>query len=127
MCLWCSEKSKMYKKVEDVQKHMVDSGHTKMKHEGETLLGMYSTIFIPFAKRWYLVWKKKYLKVGKNMRKIFFSLKKYFINNGMLVVSSSWVSKLFFNHYLYSTEGVILCIIFGCLTKSHYHATSLIG
>jgi len=38
MCLWCSEKSKMFKKLEDVQKHMVDSGHTKMKHEGESLL-----------------------------------------------------------------------------------------
>lgn len=38
MCLWCSEKSKFYKKLEDVQKHMVDKGHTKMKHEGESLL-----------------------------------------------------------------------------------------
>ena len=95
MCLWCSEKSKMYKKVEDVQKHMVDSGHTKMKHEGETLLGMYSTIFIPLQKDDIWFEKKINLKVGKNVRKIFFSIKKCSIrfilslNNGMLVVSLS--------------------------------------
>lgn len=38
MCLWCSERSKAFLTVSSVQKHMVDKGHCKLKHEGETLV-----------------------------------------------------------------------------------------
>eukprot|EP00088_Acartia_fossae_P017771 TRINITY_DN2017_c0_g2_i1.p1 TRINITY_DN2017_c0_g2~~TRINITY_DN2017_c0_g2_i1.p1 ORF type:complete len:374 (-),score=116.40 TRINITY_DN2017_c0_g2_i1:479-1600(-) len=38
MCLWCSDKSKQYTSVQSVQKHMVDKGHCKLKHEGEALI-----------------------------------------------------------------------------------------
>jgi len=38
VCLWCDSKSKEYQSVQAVQKHMVDKGHTKLKHEGDTLI-----------------------------------------------------------------------------------------
>jgi len=38
MCLWCSERSKAFQSVDAVQKHMVDKGHCKLKHEGESLI-----------------------------------------------------------------------------------------
>jgi len=38
MCLWCSERSKSFTSLGSVQKHMLDKGHCKLKHEGETLL-----------------------------------------------------------------------------------------
>jgi len=38
VCLWCDAKSKEYQSVQAVQKHMVDKGHTKLKHEGDTLI-----------------------------------------------------------------------------------------
>ena len=33
MCLWCHQRSKLFGSVRDVQKHMVDKGHCKMKHD----------------------------------------------------------------------------------------------
>jgi len=38
MCLWCNEKGKRFLAVGDVQKHMVDKGHCKMIHDGESLV-----------------------------------------------------------------------------------------
>ena len=38
MCLWCNEKGKKFATVEDVQKHMIDKGHCKMLHDGESLI-----------------------------------------------------------------------------------------
>jgi len=38
MCLWCNESGKSFHSVADVQKHMVDKGHCKLLHEGESLL-----------------------------------------------------------------------------------------
>jgi len=38
MCLWCCEKGKAFKTVESVQKHMIDKGHCKLRHEGHTLI-----------------------------------------------------------------------------------------
>jgi len=38
MCLWCSERSKSFRSVDAVQKHMQDKGHCKLKHEGDTLV-----------------------------------------------------------------------------------------
>lgn len=37
MCLWCNERSKMFYNVRDVQKHMVDKGHCKMKHDDQCM------------------------------------------------------------------------------------------
>ena len=50
---------------------MVDSGHTKMKHEGETLLGMYSTKFNPLQKDdiWF---EKEIFKSGEKYEKNIF-------------------------------------------------------
>jgi hypothetical protein len=39
MCLWCSEKGKNFQTAAAVQKHMVDKGHCRLRHEGETLIG----------------------------------------------------------------------------------------
>ena len=36
MCLWCNERSKLFRGVRDVQKHMVDKGHCKIKHDEST-------------------------------------------------------------------------------------------
>ncbi|XP_076439670.1 cytoplasmic 60S subunit biogenesis factor ZNF622-like isoform X2 [Babylonia areolata] len=33
MCLWCQDRSKLFRSVRAVQKHMVDKGHCKMKHD----------------------------------------------------------------------------------------------
>ncbi|KAK7110066.1 cytoplasmic 60S subunit biogenesis factor ZNF622-like [Littorina saxatilis] len=33
MCLWCNQRSKLFRSVRDVQRHMVDKGHCKMKHD----------------------------------------------------------------------------------------------
>lgn len=38
MCLWCNEKGKSFQTAAAVQKHMVDKGHCRLKHEGETLI-----------------------------------------------------------------------------------------
>jgi len=38
MCLWCNEKGKKFGTIEDVQKHMIDKGHCKMLHDGESLI-----------------------------------------------------------------------------------------
>lgn len=38
LCLWCNEKGKRFQSTQAVQKHMVDKGHCKMLHEGDTLL-----------------------------------------------------------------------------------------
>jgi len=38
MCLWCNEKGKRFTAVGDVQRHMVDKGHCKMLHDGESLI-----------------------------------------------------------------------------------------
>jgi len=38
MCLWCCDASKQYTSLQAVQKHMLDKGHNKIKHEGPTLL-----------------------------------------------------------------------------------------
>lgn len=37
MCLWCNEKSKCFTSLSSVQKHMVDKGHCKAKHEGNAI------------------------------------------------------------------------------------------
>lgn len=37
-CLWCCDSGKGFKTLVSVQKHMLDKGHTKMKHEKDTLL-----------------------------------------------------------------------------------------
>ena len=38
LCLWCGERGKRFSSREDVQRHMVDKGHCKMRHEAESLL-----------------------------------------------------------------------------------------
>lgn len=38
MCLWCSEKGKSFQSAGAVQQHMVDKGHCRLRHEGETLV-----------------------------------------------------------------------------------------
>ena len=38
MCLWCNEKGKRFTAVNDVQRHMLDKGHCKLLHDGETLI-----------------------------------------------------------------------------------------
>ena len=38
LCLWCGERGKRFSSREDVQRHMVDKGHCKMRHEAECLL-----------------------------------------------------------------------------------------
>nr|CAD7614231.1 unnamed protein product [Timema genevievae] len=37
MCLWCSEKGRSFHSSDSTKQHMVDKGHCKMLHEGETL------------------------------------------------------------------------------------------
>ncbi|KAG8229905.1 hypothetical protein J437_LFUL009769 [Ladona fulva] len=37
LCLWCSGRGKSFYSLEAVRKHMIDKGHTKMLHEGESL------------------------------------------------------------------------------------------
>ncbi|KAL8616570.1 hypothetical protein ACOMHN_036602 [Nucella lapillus] len=36
MCLWCQDGSKLFRSVRAVQKHMVDKGHCKVKHDDST-------------------------------------------------------------------------------------------
>lgn len=36
MCLWCQDRSKLFRSVRAVQKHMVDKGHCKLKHDDST-------------------------------------------------------------------------------------------
>jgi len=38
MCLWCNETGKTFSSRADVQRHMVDKGHTKIFYEGDALL-----------------------------------------------------------------------------------------
>jgi len=38
MCLWCNEKGKRFSSVYAAQQHMLDKGHCKMLHEGDSLL-----------------------------------------------------------------------------------------
>lgn len=38
MCLWCNEKGKRFTAVDDVQRHMLDKGHCKLLHDGESLM-----------------------------------------------------------------------------------------
>jgi len=38
MCLWCNERGKSFSSLVAVQRHMVDSGHCKLLHEGEALI-----------------------------------------------------------------------------------------
>jgi len=38
MCLWCNERGRSFASLDSVQKHMLDKGHCKMKHEGDTLI-----------------------------------------------------------------------------------------
>ena len=38
MCLWCNEKGKRFSSVQDVQRHMRDKGHCKIRHDAEALL-----------------------------------------------------------------------------------------
>jgi len=38
MCLWCNEKGKRFTAASDVQKHMLDKGHCKLIHDGESLI-----------------------------------------------------------------------------------------
>ncbi|XP_022906749.2 cytoplasmic 60S subunit biogenesis factor ZNF622-like [Onthophagus taurus] len=37
ICLWCNEKGKTFHTSDAAKKHMIDKGHCKMLHEGETL------------------------------------------------------------------------------------------
>nr|KAG5708371.1 hypothetical protein BaRGS_034402 [Batillaria attramentaria] len=37
MCLWCNDRTKMFYNMRDVQKHMVDKGHCKIKHDDQTM------------------------------------------------------------------------------------------
>lgn len=38
MCLWCNERGKAFHSTKSAQQHMLDKGHCKMLHEGDTLL-----------------------------------------------------------------------------------------
>jgi len=38
MCLWCNEKGKSFIALSDVQRHMLDKGHCKLLHDGESLI-----------------------------------------------------------------------------------------
>jgi len=38
MCLWCNEKGKSFTALSDVQRHMLDKGHCKLLHDGESLI-----------------------------------------------------------------------------------------
>ena len=38
MCLWCDDRGKRFSSVQDVQRHMLDKGHCKLLHEGDSLL-----------------------------------------------------------------------------------------
>ncbi|XP_032685847.1 zinc finger protein 622 [Odontomachus brunneus] len=38
MCIWCNESGKAFQNVHAARAHMLDKGHCKMLHEGETLL-----------------------------------------------------------------------------------------
>jgi len=37
MCLWCNEKGRRFRTSSAVQKHMIDKGHCKLLHEGDTI------------------------------------------------------------------------------------------
>ncbi|KAK3108681.1 hypothetical protein FSP39_013226 [Pinctada imbricata] len=37
VCLWCNEKGKTFHSTKAVQKHMLDKGHCKILHEGDTV------------------------------------------------------------------------------------------
>ncbi|KAL3831320.1 hypothetical protein ACJMK2_023087 [Sinanodonta woodiana] len=38
MCLWCNERGKAFHSTKSAQQHMLDKGHCKMLHEGDTIL-----------------------------------------------------------------------------------------
>ena len=38
MCLWCNDTGKSFSAAADVQRHMVDKGHCKLLHTGESLV-----------------------------------------------------------------------------------------
>ena len=38
MCLWCNETGKMFQSILAAQRHMVDKGHCKILHDGDTLI-----------------------------------------------------------------------------------------
>lgn len=38
LCIWCNDSGKAFHSAESAQQHMLDKGHCKMLHEGETLL-----------------------------------------------------------------------------------------
>ncbi|XP_018327412.1 zinc finger protein 622 [Agrilus planipennis] len=38
MCIWCNEKGKSFYGAQATRQHMIDKGHCKMLHEGETLI-----------------------------------------------------------------------------------------
>jgi len=38
MCLWCNDSGKSFSAAADVQRHMVDKGHCKLLHTGESLV-----------------------------------------------------------------------------------------
>ncbi len=38
MCLWCNDRSKAFQTVSAVQQHMVDKGHCRLKHEGDSFV-----------------------------------------------------------------------------------------
>ena len=37
MCLWCSDKSKVFHSVKATQQHMLDKGHCMLLHEGDAV------------------------------------------------------------------------------------------
>ena len=37
MCLWCNEKGRSFRSSSAVQKHMIDKGHCKLLHEGDSI------------------------------------------------------------------------------------------
>ncbi|XP_065562992.1 cytoplasmic 60S subunit biogenesis factor ZNF622-like [Artemia franciscana] len=38
LCLWCGHKGKQFKSLQALQQHMMDKGHMRLFHEGETLI-----------------------------------------------------------------------------------------
>lgn len=37
MCLWCSDKSKVFRSVKATQQHMVDKGHCMVLYDGDAV------------------------------------------------------------------------------------------
>lgn len=37
MCLWCSDRSKVFHSVKATQQHMLDKGHSMLLHDGDAV------------------------------------------------------------------------------------------